>query len=135
VVRPHIGDFGLGTSIGKDGHDSTAAVGTKFYKPVDLDPAIQGDVVGRDVFALGVILLELLVKFGTRMERVEVLSKLSEGGQVPKDIELKSQRVARVIKGCCGIGGERWEVSKIKAFIQAILDELDEAKHEGPALV
>ncbi|CAZ79774.1 unnamed protein product [Tuber melanosporum] len=66
VVRPHIGDFGLGTSIGKDGHDSTAAVGTKFYKPVDLDPAIQGDVVGRDVFALGVILLELLVKFGTR---------------------------------------------------------------------
>ncbi|RPB06007.1 kinase-like protein [Choiromyces venosus 120613-1] len=66
AVRPHIGDFGLGTSIGKDGHDSTASVGTEFYKPVDLDPAIQGDVVGRDLFALGVILLELLVRFGTR---------------------------------------------------------------------
>jgi len=66
VVRPHIGDFGLGTSISKDGHDSTAAVGTELYKPVDLDPAIQGDVVGRDLFALGVILLELLVRFGTR---------------------------------------------------------------------
>jgi len=66
VVRPHIGDFGLGTSISEDGHDSTAAVGTELYKPVDLDPAIQGDLVGRDLFALGVMLLELLVRFGTR---------------------------------------------------------------------
>jgi len=66
VVRPHIGDFGLGTSISEGGHDRMAAVGTELYKPVDLDPAIQGDVAGRDLFALGVILLELLVRFETR---------------------------------------------------------------------
>ncbi|KAG0642125.1 kinase-like domain-containing protein [Tuber brumale] len=78
VVRPHIGDFGLGTSIGKDGHGSAAAVGTEFYKPVDLDPAVQGDVVGRDIFALGVILLELLVRYGTCGSLVQVFQKRSD---------------------------------------------------------
>ncbi|PWW77664.1 kinase-like protein [Tuber magnatum] len=136
VVLPHIGDFGLGTSISNDGHDSTAAVGTEFYKPVDLDPAIQGDVVGRDLFALGIILLELLVRFGTRMERVEVLSRISKNGQIPKDIEkLEDHRVARVIKGCCGVGENRWEISKVKASIQIILDDLKGVKHGGPTVV
>ncbi|CUS14255.1 unnamed protein product [Tuber aestivum] len=136
VVLPRIGDFGLGTSISKDGHDSTAAVGTEFYRPANPDPAIQGDVVGRDLFALGIILLELLVRFRTRMERVEVLSKLSRTGQIPKDIEqLNDQRVARVIKGCCGIGEARWEISKIKASIRVILDELEGVKHGGLATV
>jgi len=62
---------------------------------------------------------------------VEVLSKLTKTGQIPKDIEqLEGQRVASIVKGCCGIDQERWEISRIKAAVQAILDELAEVKQE-----
>lgn len=69
TVVPRIGDFGLvkqihGASEGVGGNQN-AAVGTEFYRP-PAAKASQYDMVKRDLFALGVILVELVCRFGTR---------------------------------------------------------------------
>lgn len=69
TVVPRIGDFGLvkeiqGTVDSADKQGNTT-VGTEFYRP-PAGMAGQYDVVGRDLFALGVMLVELFCKFGTR---------------------------------------------------------------------
>lgn len=79
-VVPRIGDFGLVTALDDkctSGEASTVSkpVGTEFYRPEK-----SGTVSEKlDVFALGVIAVEMLCKFGTRMERSETLSKLRRG--------------------------------------------------------
>lgn len=69
TVVPRIGDFGLvkpihGTSDGVGGNHN-AAVGTEFYRPPAAKASEYG-IVARDLFALGVILVELVCRFGTR---------------------------------------------------------------------
>ncbi|KAK7186605.1 hypothetical protein DPSP01_001979 [Paraphaeosphaeria sporulosa] len=71
-VTPKIGDFGLVAALGES---VTRAVGTEFYRPV-----VQGKIDEKlDVFSLGVLTFEMLEHFGTRMERVEALTKLRRG--------------------------------------------------------
>ncbi|KAF2447980.1 kinase-like protein [Karstenula rhodostoma CBS 690.94] len=71
-VTPKIGDFGLVAALGES---VTKAVGTQFYRPV-----VQGKIDEKlDVFSLGVLAFEMLKHFGTRMERVEALTKLRRG--------------------------------------------------------
>lgn len=71
-VTPKIGDFGLVAALGES---VTRAVGTEFYRP-----AVQGKIDEKlDVFSLGVLAFEMLEHFGTRMERVEALTKLRRG--------------------------------------------------------
>lgn len=79
-VVPRIGDFGLVAAL--DDACTTAAtttatkpVGTEFYRPETStrnSPAL-------DVFALGVIAVEMLCPFSTRMERNDTLSRLKKG--------------------------------------------------------
>ncbi|KAI5291322.1 hypothetical protein KEM52_000207 [Ascosphaera acerosa] len=102
---PRIGDFGLVAEITQDSASRSVSgseagrddrrryhrpVGTEFYRPPivpsDARPGRPGgDINGAideslDAFALGVIFFELLYRFGTRMERMFVLSNLSCSG-------------------------------------------------------
>lgn len=71
-VTPKIGDFGLVAALGDV---ATKPVGTEFYRPAT--PSKASDKL--DVFALGVVAFEMLQHFGTRMERIEALTKLRRG--------------------------------------------------------
>ncbi|KAF2996619.1 hypothetical protein E8E13_001858 [Curvularia kusanoi] len=80
-VVPRIGDFGLVAAL-DDGCVTGEAkpgmkpVGTEFYRP-DTSTCNSDKL---DVFSLGVIAVEMLYKFGTRMERSDTLSRLKKGG-------------------------------------------------------
>lgn len=69
MVVPRIGDFGLVKRIHEAsdgiGAHQNVAVGTEFYRP-PAAKASEYDVVQKDLFALGVILVELVCRFGTR---------------------------------------------------------------------
>ncbi|KAJ4354553.1 uncharacterized protein N0V89_006290 [Didymosphaeria variabile] len=71
-VTPKIGDFGLVAALGES---VTKPVGTEFYRPAVLSKINEK----LDVFSLGVLAFEMLERFGTRMERVEALTKLRRG--------------------------------------------------------
>ena len=85
-LRVRIGDFGLVTALARDdenenphaGSSSSGPVGTELYRPpgtavvVNASPAL-------DLFAAGIMTFELLLPFGTRMERHETLHKLKLG--------------------------------------------------------
>ncbi|KAE8355241.1 kinase-like domain-containing protein [Aspergillus coremiiformis] len=101
--HPRIGDFGLVADIshfddhplGSSGTSSehrvkmNRVVGTEFYRPPLIEDAIEDpenpEEIGSfyrideslDVFALGVILFELLYRLSTKMERQFVLSELT----------------------------------------------------------
>lgn len=96
-MNPRIGDFGLvaelaratGSEHGSAGSDgSSKAVGTQYYRPPQHKHS--ADVVDErvDVFALGVILLELLCSCGTRMERITLL-KGTQQGRLPDGMHEK----------------------------------------------
>jgi translation initiation factor 2-alpha kinase 3 len=77
-VVPRIGDFGLVAMLDDKCvgmNSATKPVGTEFYRP-DTSSGINKKL---DVFALGVIGLEMMHKFGTRMERAEALTRLRHG--------------------------------------------------------
>lgn len=79
-VVPRIGDFGLVTALDEkcaSGGTNTVTkpVGTEFYRP-ETSSSVSEKL---DVFALGVIAVEMLCPFGTRMERGDTLSKLKRG--------------------------------------------------------
>lgn len=91
-LNPRIGDFGLVADISgaSDAKPSTfqpsrstfKAVGTEFYRPPlpSRDPPIDEKL---DVFALGILLFELLWKMDTKMERHTLLTTLSKKALLP----------------------------------------------------
>jgi translation initiation factor 2-alpha kinase 3 len=88
-LNVRLGDFGLVTGIAQpDSQETlaapTKAVGTELYRPII--PTIQADEK-LDVFALGVIAMELLFPFETRMERQQKLQNLRCGQLVDTDFE------------------------------------------------
>ncbi|KIW06612.1 uncharacterized protein PV09_02326 [Verruconis gallopava] len=74
-----IGDFGLVTGIARasssDPHAATTAkvVGTELYRPIR---AVSRFTEKLDVYAMGIITAELLIPFGTRMERHQRLQEI-----------------------------------------------------------
>ncbi|KAF2094912.1 kinase-like protein, partial [Rhizodiscina lignyota] len=82
-----IGDFGLVAALASEGslpesaQQTPRAVGTEHYRPRSATVGVADEKL--DIFALGVILFELLWPFGTRMERHETLSRL-KGGELPE---------------------------------------------------
>ncbi|KAK5170750.1 hypothetical protein LTR04_004224 [Oleoguttula sp. CCFEE 6159] len=85
-----IGDFGLVSAIAQPNAElppaPSKAVGTEIYRP----PSHYGFPSAKlDVFALGIIAFELLWKFDTRMERVDILQKLKTG-VFPSDFSTKT---------------------------------------------
>lgn len=99
-VNPRIGDFGLVAELARDdrldsnnivGGRGTKAVGTEYYRPPPWtdpkgksrhEPAMDEKL---DVFALGVILVELLWPCATSTERLHVLRDLQKG-KVPSGL-------------------------------------------------
>lgn len=78
-IVPRIGDFGLVAALDEtcpgEANPNTKPVGTEFYRPET--SSRNSDKL--DVFALGVIALEMLCRFGTRMERSDTLTRLKKG--------------------------------------------------------
>lgn len=82
-----IGDFGLVSAIARP-EDKTPTtpsriVGTEIYRP---ESVTRDNHPSLDFYALGVIAFELVWRFGTRMERHEILHKLKKG-EFPNNFE------------------------------------------------
>ncbi|KAH0146513.1 kinase-like protein, partial [Aureobasidium melanogenum] len=112
VSRPYnvsicIGDFGLVSAIARPEDTppmtgaSCKAVGTEIYRPYTVT---RDNHPSLDVYALGIIALELLHPFGTRMERHETLYQLKKGN-VPDDLDAKIK--------CRGMS--KWILSMVEA--------------------
>ncbi|GAB7361738.1 hypothetical protein MBLNU230_g1785t1 [Neophaeotheca triangularis] len=79
MTKVRIGDFGLVTTVVGESEPQPSFdedVGTALYRPTD-----GKTQAGRhlDIFALGIVAFELLWKFDTRMERLEILQQLRRG--------------------------------------------------------
>ncbi|KAK8047658.1 hypothetical protein PG996_015722 [Apiospora saccharicola] len=94
-LNPRIGDFGLVTQLAhgempplsketvRDSSDHEAMgasrdVGTALYRPPKWDN-LRNSGVHLDIFALGVVLVEMLCPFGTVMERADTLNGVQKG--------------------------------------------------------
>lgn len=149
-VNPRIGDFGLvadleraagrtlGHSSSGSSGGSTKAVGTEYYRPPQHGAGPNDDILDEklDVFALGVVLLELLWSCGTRMEKVELLQSCQKG-KMPERLKEKlreeghSREVVNMVEAC--IHGMiatdskmRWRCAMVKTGVEAILNKLQE---------
>ncbi|KAF2656561.1 eukaryotic translation initiation factor 2-alpha kinase 2 [Lophiostoma macrostomum CBS 122681] len=139
-ITPRIGDFGLVAALGNevlahpsDGHipgGPAKPVGTEFYRPEGGDRHISEKL---DVFALGVVLFEMLCGFETRMERYDALGRLRRG-------EFPNGFVERI--GSDGVGlqiqeliksmvnadeTKRWSCEEVRMAVVRILEALQEA--------
>ncbi|KAI1658632.1 kinase-like protein [Daldinia decipiens] len=92
-LNPRIGDFGLVTQLARgelplsyasdDGSTtSDRPVGTTYYRP---PPSKNADNEKVDIFALGVVFIEMICPCTTAMERVDMLKGLQKG-YVPKSL-------------------------------------------------
>ncbi|CAK59890.1 unnamed protein product (macronuclear) [Paramecium tetraurelia] len=75
--------------------DKTLNVGTYFYCPPNNEQEFDEK---RDVFALGVILLEMWHPFQNHKERVKTLSQLKLNGKLPKSFQVSHPRQSALIK-------------------------------------
>lgn len=120
-VTPKIGDFGLVAALGES---AARAVGTEFYRP----PVLGKIDEKLDVFSLGVLAFEMLVRFGTRMERVEALTKLRRGELIPgfaEDCGDMKELVKKMIGGMVAENGEeRATCARTRAKIVRIVGGL-----------
>lgn len=132
AMTPKIGDFGLVTAISPVNIHSTSApdsitetsssrrVGTSWYIPPE-----AGEHCGVDVWALGIVLCELLYKCNTGTERAAVLTTLTKSGTVPGEIEKTVPEAVEIIKGCLERKPQaRWSIPHLKVKIQSWLAKL-----------
>lgn len=133
-----IGDFGLVTSmasvdlLSQESSDATTprpmkAVGTEHYRPAS-HAGTQDERL--DLFALGVILFELLWPFSTRMERHQTLHALKEGA-LPLDFEHRVGQWGKQLGSCIlsvmGVGdSETMSLQKLRQQIEAIVHGVEE---------
>ncbi|KAF2804848.1 kinase-like protein [Mytilinidion resinicola] len=122
-INPRIGDFGLVGALEDALYTGPAskAVGTEFYRPTQTGPMSEKI----DVFALGVILFELLREFPTRMERIMTLQGLKLG-RMPTDfaerVGERGERVAGLINAMVDAEeAKRLTCLEVKHWIEEIL--------------
>jgi eukaryotic translation initiation factor 2-alpha kinase 3 len=149
-VNPRIGDFGLVADLAQQEAISSPtspskAVGTEYYRPPRPDvPSARIDEKV-DVYALGVIMIELLWQCHTATERMHVLRDLQKG-QLPTNLfaALESEglglNVARDILECVqGMldhdSSRRWGCQQIKERVADVLGRCPEVAIEGEDLV
>ena len=147
-VNPRIGDFGLVADLvqaatGSQGRfpkspsSGGKPVGTEFYRPPSHDAEHSGGN-GRDnidekldLFALGVILVELLCTFGTSSERMHVLQDLQKQ-RLPPELTIRveseghaagtGKRLVDCIRGMTRPDArERWGCAIVKDAVEDIL--------------
>ncbi|ORY06509.1 kinase-like domain-containing protein [Clohesyomyces aquaticus] len=137
-VNPRIGDFGLVAALGNGhGHGDVAAadigvgvakpVGTEFYRP---------DTVSRvseklDVYSLGVVLFEMLCRFGTRMERIDALTHLRRGEFSAGFADAVGANIQTIIQAMVsGDENARWGCEGVKAALDKAVKELEMEKEK-----
>ena len=134
-VNPRIGDFGLVAELARD-DDATSdgsnrrpnkLVGTEYYRPAH-QPEVDEKI---DVFALGVMLIELLWPCLTSTERMHVLRDVQKGkappnlatkidneGYEPGTGELVVECIAGMIEQDAG---RRWGCARVKTRLEMLL--------------
>ncbi len=138
-VNPRIGDFGLVAELAlnddmvrKDGNQRPSKqVGTEYYRPTH-----QSNVDERlDVFALGVILVELLWPCLTSTERMHVLRDVQRG-RAPPNLATKVENEGHepgtgdlVIECIAGMieqdVRQRWNCTQVKARLELLLKKCE----------
>ena len=112
---PRIGDFGLAAVV--DQHSTGPRVGTSFYSAPE-----KGVHEKIDVYALGVVAMEIFYKFGTGTERVFVLTKITGNGEFPKDTD---EKLSVLVKGCVEKEQEkRWALGEVRKYCEEWKKEL-----------
>jgi len=149
-LNPRIGDFGLVTQLAHgelpEGKGGGKAVGTPLYQPPNCAWAENGDPEMSkstaenekvDIFALGVVFVELLCPFSTVMERADALSGLQKG-VLPECLRERLERegfasgvVDRVLEMTAGMvdpyPASRWSGEQIAEAVEAIMREIKAA--------
>lgn len=145
-VNPRIGDFGLVAELARDegidtessGRMTGKAVGTEYYRPPRwADTKGKGSSLSidekLDVFALGVVLVEMLWHCNTKTERLMVLGDLQRG-KVPaglvENIDNEGHEpgagnsVGQCISGMIDPDPQRrWSCGQVKEWIEKILEK------------
>ena len=140
-INPRIGDFGLVAEIvhkaAEDsqllGHGSSSRpVGTEFYRPpfneANSRPAIDEKL---DIFALGVILVEMLCAISTSSERMHVLKDMQDE-KLPVELGVRveseghdagtGKKVDACIRGMIKRDASvRWGCARVKEEVEEIL--------------
>ncbi|XP_055373197.1 eukaryotic translation initiation factor 2-alpha kinase 1-like [Condylostylus longicornis] len=94
-LNAQLGDFGLACPL-QDNHRGIA-LGTEMYAAPE---QLLGDCNPKsDIYSLGIVLLELLSKFQTDMERVIVIKK-ARNGIFPEQLNKQSIKLLRSLLGC-----------------------------------
>jgi translation initiation factor 2-alpha kinase 3 len=136
-ITPRIGDFGLVAALGNEGLANPAdahvpgeppkPVGTEFYRPEGGDRHISEKL---DIFALGVVLFEMLCGFETRMGRVDALSRLRRGEFPDGFVEKMGNggtglQIQELIKGMVNPDeSKRWSCAEVRKAVFSIIEAL-----------
>ncbi|KAI1814005.1 kinase-like protein [Poronia punctata] len=137
-LNPRIGDFGLVHQLAKREVPSSSSsvdtetarsAGTTYYQPPR-----RGEVKDEkiDIFALGVVLVELLCRCETAMERVDMLKDL-QTGKIPPDIRRNiraeghdadtEDKVIQLVSAMINDDPEqRWSGSQVRERLLELLD-------------
>ncbi|CAK1603563.1 unnamed protein product [Parnassius mnemosyne] len=108
-----LGDFGLACPL-QQSH-SGLALGTHLYAaPEQLDGQCNPK---SDMYSLGIILLEMVERFSTEMERVKIITDLRKG-QIPARLSANFPKIAHIIGKLV-----QWRPSK-RLDTKQLLDEL-----------
>ncbi|KAI1391829.1 kinase-like protein [Hypoxylon trugodes] len=139
-LNPRIGDFGLVAQLAQgelpyvDDASSASSgkpVGTAYYRPPSSTGANDEKI---DIFALGVVFVEMLCSCGTAMERVDMLKRLQKGC-LPLSIEESlenEEHPADVVEEVVSLAKAmvdpnpraRWSSSQVDEAIESILRKL-----------
>jgi serine/threonine protein kinase len=107
TFSPRIGDFGLATVV--DLKTTGPRVGTSFYTPPE-----RGTHEKIDVYALGIVFMELFYRFGTGTERAIVLNKIVNCREFPDDTPAK---VKEVVSSCIEKDlDKRWGLERLSVY-------------------
>jgi translation initiation factor 2-alpha kinase 3 len=142
-LNPRIADFGLVADIVADIERSTErsteldsplpykAAGTELYRPPS--SFVESTNEKLDVFALGILLFELLWRFGTKAERAMVLSGLHRG-EVPSSFPVSidvhcgngvGEKVVQCVKGMVDKDAKaRWDLGMVKGWAEGLLRDV-----------
>ncbi|KAI2630137.1 kinase-like protein [Xylaria nigripes] len=135
-LNPRIGDFGLASqlvqgdvsSASESSTDYSYDVGTAYYRPPRKDEAKDEKT---DIFALGVVFVEMICRCNTAMERAYMLKDLQNGKVPPKlqksildeghDLET-AERVTQLVSSMTdGDPDQRWSGLRVREALQDLL--------------
>lgn len=92
---PKISDFGLAKRVEENSYISSCKDGQLLYRPPEVDDGIYTEK--SDLYSVAVVYFELLYRFTTEFERVEVLTEIRKGN-FPKKFTEEYSEHCKIIK-------------------------------------